>query len=82
MGRRTGRLHGVRRDHTARSVLLEDIEDLLEMEPTMTLEGLALRLGRQRDSITRALRRAALDGDQRADALRRRLHEIRKDDAA
>ena len=82
MSRRTGGLPHVRHDHFDRATLLEDIADLLEAEPTMTLEGLALRLGRKRDSLYRALRRAALDGNTQADALRRRLHEIRKDDAA
>lgn len=51
----------------------EDVADLLEQHPTMTLEGLAVRLGRSRDSITMALRRAARDGDPVAIAARARL---------
>lgn len=69
------------RSRGTRADLIEDIMDLLEQEPTTTLEGLALRLGRSRDSITLALRRAARDGDALAIAVRSRL-PIRKDIAA
>lgn len=57
----------------SRADLAEDVRDLLEQEPTMTLEGLALRLGRSRDSITLALRRAAAAGDPIAIDVRGRL---------
>lgn len=57
--------------------LAEDVSDLLEQQPTMTLEGLAIRLGRSRDSITLGLRRAARAGDPVAIAVRSRL-PIRK----
>lgn len=53
--------------------LAEDVQDLLQQEPTMTLEGLALRLGRSRDSITLALRRAARAGDPVAIEVREHL---------
>lgn len=64
-----------------RGDIVQDIAELLEVEPTYTLEGLALRLGRSRDSITLALRRAARDGDTLAVDVRRRL-SVRKDIAA
>lgn len=68
---------------TRRADLVEDIADVLEHAPTTTLAGLALRLGRSRDSITLALRRAARDGDPRAIAIRTHLHDqLRKDIAA
>jgi len=57
------------------------VADLLELDPGITLEGLALRLRRSRDSITLALRRAAREGDERAIAVRRKL-PVRKDIAA
>ena len=59
----------------------EDVADLLRVEPTMTLEGLAVRLGRSRDSITLALRRAARAGDPIAIDVRSRL-PVRKDIAS
>lgn len=65
--------HGVNRDKAARSDLVEDVADLLEADPGYTLEGLALRLRRSRDSITVALRRSAREGDQRATAIRAHL---------
>lgn len=73
--------HGVAYGQSTRADLVEDVADLLEADPGYTLEGLALRLGRSRDSITLALRRAAREGDQTAIAIRNRL-PIRKDIAS
>lgn len=65
----------------SRAEVVEDVADLLDQHPGFTLEGLALRLHRSRDSITLALRRAALHGDELAIDVRRRLN-MRKDIAA
>lgn len=61
-----------------RSDLICDVADILELEPSMTLAGMALRLRITQDALTLALRRSAFEGDQRAIAIRKRFNELRK----
>lgn len=52
--------------------LMDEVENLLD-DGITTFEGLSLRLGIPRDTISVSLRRAARRGDERATALRSRL---------
>lgn len=65
--------HGVNHGKLERGALVAIVAELLEVDPDQNLEGLALRLGRSRDSITLALRRSAREGDRRATSIRNHL---------